>query len=512
MGNNGSVVSPPATTLVPSPPMPTLDRPATGLLVTLAGASFVAHMLVAANYGYFRDELYYLADGRHLQLGYVDQPLLMGWLAALVRVTAGDSLVAIHVIPALACALIVIVTGLMARELGGGRMAQFVAGVAALFTLNFMATGSLFSMDILDQLWWALASLILVRLLRRDPQGPRLWLLVGLVAAIALLTKLTVLFFGLALVLALLVTPARRYLRTRWPWLAGGLAFLGLLPDLIWNAVNNWPTVEFWRHYGVGTSPLAFFGAQIAQMNPVAFPLAAAGLVFYFRKTGARFRLLGWTFVFAYVLLTVLRTKPYFLAPAYPILFAAGAVALERVRLRPWLAWIRPTYVALIALAGILLAPEVMPILPPATTMQAYGTLQQVLADRLGWDSLTQAVEQVYAALPPAQRAQVCVVASNYGEAGALEQLAAPGALPPVISGHNNYYLWGPGPCTGQVLIGVGFSPSDFQSTYADIRVAATQSCQYCVSFEQNVPIVVASNPKIAIDLARLWASVQHYD
>src|ERR1700694_540618 len=148
MGRKGSVASPRAATLLPRAQEPTLDRPATGLLMTLAGVSFVAHMLVAGNYGYFRDELYYIADGWHLQAGYVDQPLLMGWLAALVRVTAGDSLVAIHVIPALACALIIIITGLMTRELGGGRVAQLVAGVAALFTLAFMATGSIFSMDV----------------------------------------------------------------------------------------------------------------------------------------------------------------------------------------------------------------------------------------------------------------------------------------------------------------------------------------------------------------------------
>jgi 4-amino-4-deoxy-L-arabinose transferase-like glycosyltransferase len=480
--------------------------------VTLAGVSFVAHMLVAGNYGYFRDELYYLADGWHLQAGYVDQPLLMGWLAALVRVTVGDSLVTIHVIPALACALLVVIAGLMARELGGGRVAQFVAGVAALFTLDFMATGSIFSMDVLDQLWWALASLIVVRLVHRDK--PRLWLLVGLVAAIALLTKLTVLFFGLALVLGLLVTPERRYLRTPWPWWGGGVAFLGLLPYLIWNALNGWPTWEFWRHYGgIGATPLAFFTAQIGQMNPITVPLATVGLVYYFRRTGARYRLLGWTFVFVYFVLTLLGTKPYFLAPAYPILFAAGAVVLERWALRPRLAWIRPAYVGLLALAGILLAPAVMPILPPETTAHAYGgTLEQALSDRLGWDSLTSTVEQVYAGLPPAQRAQACVLASNYGEAGALIRLAAPGRLPPVISGHNNFYLWGSGTCTGQVLILVGYSPADVKGTYANVVIAATQRCPYCVSFEQELPIVVVSNPMISIDLPRLWPSVKHYD
>ena len=485
----------------------------TGLLVALAGVSFVAHMLVAGNYGYFRDELYYIADGHHLQAGYVDQPLLMGWLAALLRVTVGDSLIAIHIIPALACALIVAVTGLIARELGGGRMAQFVAGVTALFCVDFLAVGSLFSMDVLDQLWWALATLVLVRLLRRD--APRQWLLVGLVVAVALLTKLTVLFFCFALVLALLVTPERRYLRTPWPWLAGGIALLGLLPYLIWNAANGWPTGDFWHHYGgVGTSPLDFFTTQIGLLNPIALPLAGAGLAFYFRKEGARYRLLGWTFVFVYLVLTLIGTKPYFLAPAFPILFSAGAVVFERLRPRPWLAWIRPTYLALLALSGILLAPDVMPILPLATAVQVYGSPSQPLADRLGWESLTQTVQQVYAALPPDQRAQACILTANYGEAGALQQLAAPGTLPPIISGHNNYYLWGPGSCTGQVLIVVGYSASDVQSTgalYNHITLAATERCQYCLAMENSLPIYVLSSPTSPIFPPR-WPSVKHYD
>jgi hypothetical protein len=505
-----STSSPRTAASLPLPPGLT-PSPATGLLVALAGVSFAAHMLVARNYGYFRDELYYIADGRHLQAGYVDQPMLMGWLAALLRVTVGDSLVAIHVIPALACALIVVVTGLMARELGGGRVAQLVAGVAALFALDFMATGSIFSMDVLDQLWWALAGLILMRLLRQN--APRLWLLVGSVVAVALLTKLTVLFLCLALVLALLVTPERRHLRTRWPWIAGGIAVVGLLPDLVWNAANSWPTWDFYHHYpGVGsTGPLAFFVAQIDQMNPIAVPLAGAGLVFYFRRAGARYRVLGWTFIFAYLVLTLLRTKPYFLAPAYPFLFAAGAVALERFSRRPRMAWIRPAYVALLTVAGIGLAPAVMPILSPSTFARTYGAFPQVLGDRFGWDSLTRTVEQVYAGLTPAQRAQACVLTSNYGEAGALGQLGAPGRLPPIISGHNNYYLWGPGRCTGQVLILVGYSLAEVQRASVHVEAATVENCQYCVDYETNLPIVVVSTPS-STNLARLWPSLKHYE
>ncbi len=486
---------------------------ATVLLLALGGVTFVAHLLVAGSYGYFRDELYYLADGRHLQAGYVDQPLLMGWLAAFLRVTIGNGLVAIHLVPALACALIVVVTGRLARELGGGWVAQAVAGVAALFCADYLGTGSLFSMDGLDQLWWALLGLLVAGLLRGAAR--RQWLLVGLVGALALLTKLTVLFFGVALVLALLVTPERRLLRSRWPWLAAGLAFLGLLPLLVWNAANGWPTWEFYRTYrGVGVSPQAFFIGQLDQLSLILAPLAAVGLVFYFRKDGAPFRVLGWTFVFAYLILTVLGTKTYFLAAAYPIPLAAGSLAFERFRPRRWLAWTRPAYVGLVVLVGILLAPDTMPILPPAAAVQIYGSLPMVLADRFGWDTLTQTVEQVYTALPPDQQAQACVLTSNYGEAAALQQLARPGRLPPVISGHNNYYGWGSGACTGAVLILVGYSPSDVagvRNLYGQITLAATERCQYCLALENNLAIYVLASPAGPI-FPQQWPMVKHYD
>jgi 4-amino-4-deoxy-L-arabinose transferase-like glycosyltransferase len=518
----------------------------TWLLLALAGVTFVAHMLVSGNYGYFRDELYYLADGRHLQAGYVDQPALLGWLAALLRVTVGNGLAAIHVIPALAGAAIVVVAGLMARELGGGRVAQLVAGAAALFSLDLRGAASIFSMDVLDQLWWALASLVLARMLRLEaPLGPnaaadlpgcrtrRLWLALGLVAAMGFLTKLTMLFFCLAVVLALLATPVRRHLRTPWPWLAAAIAAAGLLPYLVWNAVNGWPTLDFYRQYRyLTTGPLEFLINQLILMNPMAIPLAVAGLVFYFSKTGRRYRVLGWIFVLVYVILTGLRGKPYFLGPAYPILFAAGAVAFERFRPRRWLAWIRPSYVVLLALVGAMFAPLAMPILPPAAFQRIYGSLggasnaaiasgsgimPQNLADRFGWDSLTQTVQRVYAALPPEERAQACVLTGNYGEASALSLLAAPGSLPPIISAHNNYYLWGPGACSGRVIILVGYSESfaqnDASASYTNVALAATVDCPYCASYERNLRIYVLSGVKDpSFDLRNSWPSLKHFD
>lgn len=341
-----------------------LSRSGLALVVSLALLDFLLHMLVAGNYGYFRDELYYLIAGRHLAFGYVDFPSMIALLAALVHRVAGDSLVAIHVIPALASALLVLLTGLMARELGGNRFAQFLAALASLSAVTFLATGSIFSMDVLDTLWWALAAYVLILTLGRD--DPRLWLLFGAIAGLGLLTKITFAFFGFAVLAGVLLTPQRRHLRTRWPWIGGAIAFLFLLPYILWNRAHGWPTLEFWAHYGGHSGgPLSFLLNQLLAMNPLTVPLSLLGLYFYLRaRSGTRYRTLGYAFVGLYVVLTVLDAKAYFLAPAYSMLFAAGAVALEEAEAR-WVKPLKPLYAAVLALSGALLAPLAMPVLPP---------------------------------------------------------------------------------------------------------------------------------------------------
>jgi len=236
------------------------------LLLGLAIADFVAHMLVSTNYGYFRDELYYIEAGRHLSFGYVDFPPLIALLARLLDVIAGAALWAIHVVPALATALIVFMTGLMARELGGGRFAQAMAALASLAAPSFLATGSIFSMDALDELWWALAAYVVILIFKRD--RARLWLLFGVVVGVGLTTKVTMLFFGFALAVGLLLTPARRHLRSKWIWLGGVIAFAFLVPYVLWNAGNGWPTPEFFANYEGSDGPSEFLFGQILGMNP----------------------------------------------------------------------------------------------------------------------------------------------------------------------------------------------------------------------------------------------------
>lgn len=237
----------------PAPPSGGALFGATALLVYLALVKLLLHLLTADNYGYFRDELYYIAAGERLDLGYVDFPPFVALVARVSRALFGDSLVALHAFPALAGAFVVVLAGLMARELGGGRFAQGLAALATLIPPNFLVFGTWLSMDAFDQLFWVLGAYVLILILKRD--RPRLWLAFGLVAGLGLLTKLTMLYFDLAVFLALLLTRDRRRLLTPWPWLGGALALVFLLPYVTWQVAHGWPTLEFWANYGAKVDP-----------------------------------------------------------------------------------------------------------------------------------------------------------------------------------------------------------------------------------------------------------------
>ncbi len=499
----------------------------TALLIYLALITFLAHLATSANYGFFRDELYYIDAGKHLAFGYVEFPPLIALLAAFVHNVFGDSLVAYHILPAVAGALLVALTGLMARELGGGRFAQCLAALASLVATTFLAIDSLFSMDSFDELWWVLAAYILIRLIKRDE--PKLWLLFGLVAGIGLMTKITILTFGFAIVAGLLLTPQRKYLLNKRAWIGGAIAFAFLLPYILWNAANGWPTLAFWSTYTNGhanpASALGFLSQQVLTMNPLTLPLWLAGLYYYFFNR-TPYRALGWTFVILFVLFTISRAKLYFLAPAYPMLFAAGALVIERVvRERRWY-WVRPVYITLLALVGLLLAPIVMPILPPsiygrATAIvggnagikvenRATGQLPQQLADRFGWDTMVATVAQVYHSLPQDEQAEACILTQNYGEAGAVDLFGPQYHLPQAISGHNTYYLWGPGKCTGAVVISIGYPLDALQPVFESVTQAGTITCKYCMPAENNLPVYVCLHLKTS--MKAIWPSVKHFD
>jgi hypothetical protein len=490
-------------------------------VLIIAGLSFLAHVLVGDNYGYFRDELYVLAMSQHPAFGYVDVPPLVPWITLIPRLLTGNALWAIHVISALVCAGTIILTGLMARLLGGTRWVQGLAALASATALALLAIGSQYGYDVFDEFWWALCATILILLLRDE--RPRRWLAFGLVAGLGLLTKETILFWGFALVVGLLLTPQRRLLFTRWTLVGGLIAFALFLPFLIWNAANGWASFQYWANYShyhsAGGSPLAFLPNQILLMNPVSVFLWGAGLWYFFSARGRRYRVFGWAYLILFVLFIAIQGKSYFLAPAYPPLFAGGAVLFGewRVGFRRWVA----VYPVVLTLIGVLLAPAVMPVLPPAVYAQIYGTsgsagagdsygLPQNLADRFGWEQQVALIAQVYHSLPPDEQRVACIFTSNYGEAAALVQFGGRYHLPPPISGHNAFYIWGPHGCTGQVIITINVAPQDAVQAFSSVTLAARTSCDACVDFENHAPILILRQPKVPF--AVLWAHAKYYD
>ncbi|MFZ6031644.1 MAG: ArnT family glycosyltransferase [Chloroflexota bacterium] len=521
------------------------------ILFYIALAKFLIHALLSQQYGYFIDEFYYIAASKRLAFGYVDFPPFIAVLTALVRATLGESLAALRLLPALAGSVAVFVTGLMARQLGGRRSAQVLAALCSLTAGVFLSVNSMLSMDSFDQLWWALAALVLILIFQG--KDARLWLLFGLIAGIGLTTKMTMLYFGFAVAAGMLLSSQRRQLRIKWLWLGGAMALSFLLPYLAWNAANGWPTLGFWSNYADKVfwgSALDFLLQQVLIMNPFTLPVWLVGLYFYFSYAGyppaspdagrpasgqgedatrlerADYRPLGWAYVLLLLIFTLQHAKHYFLAPAYPMLFAAGAVFLEAyARQRRWV-WVAPAAAAMILVSGLLVAPLSLPLLPPAALagyMRLWngvniesensetGLLPQHFADRFGWVELAAAVEQAYDSLPPEEQAQACIFAGSYGQAGALE-LHGAGHLPTIISSHNNYFLWGPQGCSGEVMILAisGVTTTELSQLFGQFEVAATTDCTYCMPRNDALPIWVARQPKAP--LQALWPSLVNFE
>jgi hypothetical protein len=497
------------------------------LVVPLAFAAIklILHALAATHWGYFRDELYYIACSKHLAWGYVDQPPLSIALLALQRALLGDSLWALRTLPALAGAGTVLLTGMLVRALGGGRSAQAVACTCAVLPPVYLAVDHFFSMNAFDTFLWTLSALLLVRAL--ESARPGAWAALGVVLGLGLLNKWSMMWFGGGLGAALLLTRHRRQLATPWPWVAAAIAGLMFLPNLVWQVQHGWPTLEFMRNATHGkmvrTGPVDFWAQQVLVMGPATLPVWTIGLVALLAsRTG---RVLGLVFVaVAAFLMLSGSSRPNYLSVAYPPLFAAGALAIERAAAARGRGWLRPVAFAELALVGLPLVPFGLPLLPverhiaymralgvgiKAQEHTREGPLPQVFADMFGWEELTQRVARVYEALPAADRAKCAIIAYNYGEAGAIDFFGPRYGLPPAISPHNNYWLWGTHGATGEVFILVGGSRNDTHPDCASAVVADTTSCTYCMPFENGRPITVCRG--LNKPLSVRWQEIRGY-
>ncbi len=503
------------------------SRSDTALLLGIALTALVAQLLVSGRYGYFRDEFYYFACGEHLDWGFVDQPPFVALVAFFVRHLLGESLLAIRFLPAVCNALVIFLTGLMARELGGGRFAQWFAALAALIAPVYLIICHIFSMNCFDHVFWVLAAYILIKILKED--RPRLWVLFGLVAGVGLMNKYSVGFLGMGLVVGLVLTPARKYLLSKWLWLGGAIAFLIFFPHIVWQFQHGFPTPEFIRnatlYKNLPMSPLAFMAESILQLLPFTLPLWLAGLYFcLFAPAGKPFRVLGWIYVAVLGLLLATNAKPYYLAPGYYMLFAAGAVQFESlIRARRW-NWLKPTYATALVAGGLILLPYSLPVLPVQMFIRyqdfvgfhpgsgergAVGKLPQYYDDMFGWENQVATVARVYNSLSPEEKARTIIYCHNYGEAGAIDFFGKKYGLPKAASGHNNYWLWGPGNWDADIVITVGESREDVAQSFNDVQEAAIVRSEYARPFETNMPIFIARKPKYS--LREIWPHAKSF-
>jgi 4-amino-4-deoxy-L-arabinose transferase-like glycosyltransferase len=497
------------------------------ILLYLALLIVFIHFLTNGGYGYFRDELYYMACGEHLAWGYVDQPPFMPLVAFLTRHLLGESLFALRFFPAICGGLIVLLTGLVARELGGGGYAQGLAAVAVMVAPVYLAIDNFFSMNCFDQVFWALAGYIVIRILKQG--DPKLWLLFGLVAGIGLMNKYSMGFLGLGIVVGLVLTPARRHLRSKWLWLGGAIAFIIFLPHILWEIHYGFPSLEFIHNATVmknlPQTPFQFMAGSALGIHFLNLPIWLAGLAFFFlARAGKPFRLFGWVFVSILALFLLTQAKPYYLAPAYLFLLAGGAVAIEAFVLKRNWNWLKPASLVLLLAGGAATAPYVLPVLPPESFLKyqnfigfkapseekgKQGKLPQQYADMFGWENMAAIVARVYNTLSPEEKQKCVIGASNYGEAGAIDFFSKKYGLPHAISSHNNYWIWGPGEKPGEIAIIVGGNPEDYLRIYYDVQQAATVICEYARPFETNLPVYLCRRPKVT--LQQVWPRIKHF-
>jgi 4-amino-4-deoxy-L-arabinose transferase-like glycosyltransferase len=487
-----------------------------GLLASFALLKIAMHLPFLTRYGYHHDELYFIACGNHLDLGYVDHPPLVPWIARLATELFGHSLFGLRIFALLSGAAAVYLTGHLVRRLGGDRFAQGLACLAMLITPVFLRTGNLFCITAFELLFWILGYHVIVRIIQED--RPWLWLWLGLVVGLGLLTKFSLLFFVCGLVAGLLFTDMRKHVGSLCLYAAGGIAFLIFLPNLLWQIKHGWPTISFIinlnKNLMEGISIFQFIAGQFLYMHPLNAAIWMAGLVFFFSRKGKSYRLLAWLWISVFVLLMISKSKIYYLAPAYPCLIAGGSIAMA-----DWLhhrvkKWLRYTAVTVLAAGGIALMPLSVPVVPITTTEQymdviTFGAFENIyeltgdLRGMFGWRERVKGVAEVYNSLPEGEKERTIILAAGYGDAGALDYFGKPLGLPEARSLSMSYWLWGLPDGPIETVIGMGFSEESMEGVFHEVELAAEIELEQVNPWETPFPITICRHPKVS--LQSLW-------
>jgi hypothetical protein len=458
-----------------APSIASRSRRDTLLLLGIAAAVALAHLLTNSRYGFHRDELQVLSDARHLDWGFVPYPPFTPFVERIGLAMFGLSMVGLRLFSVIAQACAIVLSGLTARELGGGRLAQITTALAVAFSPLPLFNGTEFQYTSFDFLWWILTAYFIVRLLKTE--NPRWWLAIGAAVGIGLQTKYSIVFFIAGILGGMVLTRARRYFATPWFWGGAGLALLIFLPNLVWQLRHHFIAFDFLHHIHErdvrqGRANGFLQDQFLICTNLFAAPLWIAGLIAFFRHP--RYRLLAWMYVIPLALFVAGRGRGYYLAPAYPMLIAMGAAVGERwlkSLSKVWRRTVQTVFFLGLAACALYICALILPIASIGPLKDFALKHNGDLREEFGWNELVKKVADIRDSLPPDQQAHLGVLVGNYGEQGAIEMLGPAYHLPPPISGTNSAWLRGypePPPST---LIVLGLSRAYVDQALTDCRV-----------------------------------------
>jgi len=486
------------------------------LLLGIAAAVALVHLLTDNRYGFHRDELQFLSDARRLDWGFVAFPPLTPFLERILLSIFGVSLVGLRLFTVLAQAVAIVVAGLMAKELGGARLAQITAALAVAFSPVSLFEGTEFQYTSFDFLWWLLIAYFTIRLLKSEDS--RWFLAIGATIGIGLETKYSIVFYIAGILAGLILTPARRFLRSGWFWSGVALAVVIFLPNLFWLVRHNWISYHFLQHIhardvGEGRAKGFLTGQFLVCANLAAAPLWFTGLVSFLRNR--RYRMMAWMYLVPLILFWIGKGRHYYTAGAYPMLTSMGAVAGER-----WLAklhrlgrrTIETIYFAAFACVSAYLCAIFVP-LSSGGHLRAFALSRNWdMREEFGWNELVRTVAQIRDSLPAAQREHLGITTANYGEYGAIDILGRAYGLPEPIGTTNSEWLWGYPAIPPTTIIVLGLRPEQANQIFTGCRWAAHNGNSEGVRNEESEyhpDIFVCGPPRLA--WPQLWKEHQDF-
>ena len=489
------------------------------ILFLLGLALFLLHMFTNHQYGFHQDEMVVLDNANNLDWGFIEYPPLTPFLARIELTLFGLSLVSTRTFSALAQSIVMILAGLMARELGGNRRTQIVAAVAVAIAPIALIQGALIQYVTFDFLWSVLIAYLMIKLLKSE--DPRWWIPIGGVIGLGMMTKYTMVMFVAGLVGGVVLTDARRYLRSLWLWGGVALSLLIFLPNLIWQIQHNFISLEFLssihaRDVQIGRASGYLIEQFVFCANPFVIPFWVTGLVYYFRnEAGRRYRSIGWMYVIPFLIYLITQGRSYYLAPAYPMLIAAGAVVwqgridklpVQKARRAVGTTWAEIVIGAVISGA---LALPIAPINSPLWNITS--KVHDTFTEQIGWPEMIKTVAGIYADLPDEEKVQAGILTGENDEAAALNLYGGEYGLPKAISGSDTFFLRGYGNPPPETLIVFGFTQENVNSLFEQCSVAGTVTNPYGVKNDLSDPpnIFVCRSPRLP--WSELWNRLQRY-